>query len=331
MKTISIDQHNNCFNLIRLFACISVLLFHLGNCMDIHIPIIDTLTNPLYGVPVFFLISGFLIWLSLERNDGFFHFCTKRVLRLYPELWLSVLVEICFLLCLYGGTIIGYLKLLFFQGLLAQPYTPQEFAGYGIGTLNYSLWAIPIIIQFYFLIWCFHRWLKNKSIYVWIGVIILCIAIGVLCIHIDIINGLPSIVKYIIGLSVGYHLWIFMIGSFVAKFFNKLIPLLSEFWYVPFLALIIYEVVPMPIGSIVPYSLTGVVLLALFIFGFAYRFPNITIKTDISYSVYLIHMVFANAVIHLGYKGNVIAFAIIIAGTLIYAYMSTKLIAYLKS
>ena len=61
--------------------------------MAVKVPVLSSLVNPINGVPVFFLISGFLIWLSIGRTKDFKSFCIKRVLRLYPELWFSIIIE----------------------------------------------------------------------------------------------------------------------------------------------------------------------------------------------------------------------------------------------
>lgn len=156
---MEILQRNNCFNFIRLYACINVLLYHIDIYLNVKIPYITSLVNPINGVPVFFLLSGFLIWFSLERNNKFKPFCTKRVLRLYPELWFSIIIEILLLLILFNGAkIIDYVQIIVFQGFLLPSYSPHGFDKYGIGSLNVSLWTIPITIQFYFIIWAAYKW-----------------------------------------------------------------------------------------------------------------------------------------------------------------------------
>lgn len=325
--TCSIDKRNNCFNLIRLYACLNVLFYHMYLHMDVKTPIITSLVNPINGVPVFFLLSGFLIWMSLERNDKFKPFFTKRILRLYPELWFSMLIEIILLLCLFeGATVLDYMRLILFQGLIYPPYAPKVFDAYGMGFLNLALWTIPVILQFYLLIWVLYPWLKKKSKSVWIIVLLVSIIIAAL-LNANVHKSFPLPLKFIIRISVGYHLWIFLIGSFIAKFFDDFIPILMKYWYIPFMAFIAYEAIPIPVKPIVTYSLSGVVLLALFMFSFAYKFPMLTVTKDISYAVYLNHLVFTNAFIQLGYKGNGLAVFLIVMLTLLYSYISTVFIS----
>lgn len=320
----NLNRRNNSFNLIRMYACINVLVIHLALYMGVKVPIVNDFARELNSVPVFFLISGFLIWMSLERNDGFKQFCKKRVLRLFPELWISIIIEIILLLCLYhGATLLDYASLIVFQGLIYPPHTPPAFDNYGVGTLNGSLWTIPVTIQFYLIIWVLYRWLKDKPQKVWFGILFLSLLIGVLF-EARVQTCLPAVIQVLI--AIGHDFWIFFIGCFLAKYFDKYIPILVKYWYLSFVGLVFYEAVTWQIADIVHYSLTGIFLLTLFIFGFAYRFPRITLKTDISYAIYLYHMVFINAAVQLGYRGNASAAFVVVLLTLIFSYISTMLV-----
>ena len=323
--TKNFNRRDNCFNLIRIYACVNVLVIHLALYLGVKVPVINDLCCELNSVPVFFLISGFLIWMSLERNNNFKQFCKKRILRLFPELWTSIVIEIILLLCLYyGPTFWDYVRLIIFQGLLYPPHTPPAFDNYGMGVLNGSLWTIPVTIQFYLIIWALYKWLKDKSKLVWLGILFLSLVIGALF-EARLQTCLPTIIQ--IPISIGHDFWIFFIGCFLAKYFDEYIPILAKYWYIPFVGLIFYEITTWQTADIVHYSLTGVFLLAMFIFGFAYRFPNITLKTDISYAVYLYHMIFINAAVQLGYRGNGYAAIVVVLLILISSYFSTIFIS----
>ena len=282
--------------------------------MAVKVPVLSSLVNPINGVPVFFLISGFLIWLSIGRTKDFKSFCIKRVLRLYPELWFSIIIEVVCLLLFYEGIDIDdYLQMIILQSTVFPNHTPAAFDSYGIGSLNISLWTIPIIIQFYISIWFLYKWLDKKTIREWIIVMLLSIVCGVI-IELKLLNFLPAIVNKVIGLSILSYLWMFLFGSFVAKFFSVIMPFLVNYWYVSLIALAINELYPFSV-VIVPYTLIGSVLLACSIFGIAYRFKKIKIKHD--------QMLFVNVAIQIGYRGNVMAVVIIIALLFIFAYFST--------
>lgn len=79
-------RQENCFSLVRYIAAINVFLLHISHL--INIPTwLDVIIRSIHGIPMFFSLSGFLIWLSLERSSDFRTFIRKRVFRLYPELW----------------------------------------------------------------------------------------------------------------------------------------------------------------------------------------------------------------------------------------------------
>lgn len=86
MDTIKIEKKANCFTFVRYIAAINVFLLHISLFIDVPEKI-DKIIRSIHGIPIFFTLSGFLIWLSLERTSDFRTFFKKRIIRLYPELW----------------------------------------------------------------------------------------------------------------------------------------------------------------------------------------------------------------------------------------------------
>ena len=79
---------------LRGLAALAVVLFHYtdryrdfvpGPPMPFHVPRGD------FGVHLFFMISGFVILMSLERSGGM-GFVRGRIIRLYPAFWAAVLL-----------------------------------------------------------------------------------------------------------------------------------------------------------------------------------------------------------------------------------------------
>lgn len=88
MNTIIPDKKENYFHFIRLLAALQVFYGHASEHLFVPMPSgIKEIWWAFRGVPIFFLLSGFLIWNSLERQTSFITYCKKRLLRLYPELW----------------------------------------------------------------------------------------------------------------------------------------------------------------------------------------------------------------------------------------------------
>lgn len=87
--------YKNGINFIKLLAAIQVFIGHATVHLNVYwLPeIISNSLNVLQGVPIFFILSGFLIWKSINRTNNFRNFCHKRIFRLYPELWGGVLLN----------------------------------------------------------------------------------------------------------------------------------------------------------------------------------------------------------------------------------------------
>jgi peptidoglycan/LPS O-acetylase OafA/YrhL len=153
MKNIPRENH---FIWIRYIAAFSILFSHsrfMSSVSDYN----DTVaffTWLFPGVPTLFFISGFLV--SLSHNGASFNidYLSKRVLRVFPPLWASVILTVIALFA------VGYLNpfelpwgeftfWLVGQLTVLQVYHPSFLNDFGIGVINGSLWAIPVIFQFY--------------------------------------------------------------------------------------------------------------------------------------------------------------------------------------
>ncbi len=75
---------------LRGVAAIAVVLFHLTY---MHQPQMAVVHVPWghFGVELFFVISGFVIFLTVERSRTIVHFGISRFARLYPTYWCAVL------------------------------------------------------------------------------------------------------------------------------------------------------------------------------------------------------------------------------------------------
>ena len=80
----------NNFDLIRLFAATQVAIQHAKAHLNYANAYLSWLSI-IPGVPVFFFVSGFLIYGSYEKSlqskNPLKNFYVKRVLRIYPALW----------------------------------------------------------------------------------------------------------------------------------------------------------------------------------------------------------------------------------------------------
>lgn len=148
---------DNNFNIIRLLAAGQVLIVHALNHLEFSGLLVD-LFKLVPGVPVFFFVSGMLITASYERlslrKRGLRQFFINRLLRIYPALW------VCVLLSLLVVWLTGYFETKSFglghfvawvagQLTFVQFYNPDFMRGFGVGVLNGALWTISVELQFY--------------------------------------------------------------------------------------------------------------------------------------------------------------------------------------
>lgn len=92
MNTTSNDI--NGFSLLRVISVAMILIVHFGQ--SISLP--DVLHQPIvwcrHGVQMFFLLSGYLIYASLKRNNNLVTFFKKRVIRIIPIYFAVLFVNI---------------------------------------------------------------------------------------------------------------------------------------------------------------------------------------------------------------------------------------------
>jgi peptidoglycan/LPS O-acetylase OafA/YrhL len=75
---------------LRGIAAVAVALFHLAYWYGNPPPDRWLFLWGHYGVELFFLISGFVIFMTLERSKSVYDFAVSRVARLYPAYWVAV-------------------------------------------------------------------------------------------------------------------------------------------------------------------------------------------------------------------------------------------------
>lgn len=316
---------SDCLNTIRLLAAIEVLYGHtLGHLGIDGIPILDHFIHFFSGVPIFFTMSGFLIWWSIGRSKNFGEYLRKRFWRIYPELWVAIAFELIVLLCLYHDPL-NWLQFGAFaitQSTIFQFWTPDCLRNYGCGCPNGSLWTIGVLIQFYFFAYFMYKALHERKTWVWLVSFIG--AIGVSMLLAVVSEYLPEIVGKLLGQTLLPYLWMFIAASFVAEKKDTMLPLLKRYWWL--LLISVLAVKYFRFDFYASYYVLETILLFLCLTGFAYVFPNLNIKTDISYGVYIYHMTIVNALIAMGYTKKSVLLVVVLLLTCVFAWISTKTI-----
>lgn len=129
----------------RGMAALAVVLFHftcLNEAVREGMPSLAMLTTYGYlGVHLFFLISGFVIFMTLGGTSGAWDFFAARASRLYPAFLLSIVITLAGVYILQGESIFSIrdilLNLTMFPGTL------------GAKLINPAYWTLSFEIVFY--------------------------------------------------------------------------------------------------------------------------------------------------------------------------------------
>ena len=333
----------NNFDLVRLLAAAQVVIIHSAHHLNVsglkQSIFLDWLAY-FPGVPVFFVISGFLVSASYERSASETDYWLKRCLRIFPGLW------ICFLFAALSVAVLApsvysdssptqLIAWVVAQLTIFQFYNPPFLNSYGLGVLNGSLWTIPVELQFYLglpvIYYCLRINKLKSDLRIWI-------ALGVFFVIAQCFYRLPdsyrsSIIFKLINASMFPHFWLFLCGLLIQRRFES-IQWLFDGKFVYWLALHLLAVgicrqAGIGSGYNHTFPLLCLTVAAVAIAG-AFSFRSISDKTlagnDVSYGVYIYHMVVINGLITLGMVGSYAYFFLAIVITLGLAFMSWRFV-----
>ena len=217
---------NNNFDLLRLFAAIQVVFIHsfhhlfddFGYKLNDSVIFFKEAITFIPGVPIFFLISGFLISLSYEKNPNIKDYITNRVLRIYPALYINILISF---IILYHFNFVTF-DFTFFGWLIAQMsivqfYNAEMFRGFGVGVINGSLWTISVELCFYIALPIIF-FLFKKSRWIIIFFFIISFTLWVY----DITSDKDIFYNKLLHVTIVPYFFLFLIGVCFYKYFEKI-------------------------------------------------------------------------------------------------------------
>ncbi len=159
MSEVNPRLKKNNFDLLRLIFALTVCLIHaaeLSNQPSLHL--IGKILSSKVAVDSFFVISGFLIFMSYEKSNSLYSYAQKRIKRIYPA-YITIVLLCAFLLFPFSSInasnyfssdwikfIVANLSLMNFL----HPNLPGVFTQNQMSTVNGALWTIKIEVMFYF-------------------------------------------------------------------------------------------------------------------------------------------------------------------------------------
>jgi len=354
------DFHENNFDLVRLFAATQVALAHgvyylsRSHIEHVHFNAFNFHIFPFHflkdfpGVPIFFVISGFLISASFENSRSTVNYLRNRFLRIYPALWACLLFSVFVVLCFHVPvTLLQLLKWLGAHLTFLQFYNPAFLRDFGIGTagggfdgqgaLNGSLWTIPIELQFYcvfpLLFIGLQRVLRRKPGRVAPVAVFAFFLFVAALVHVGAFEPLLQKLTFTgIGLrEIAFifnetflpHIYLFLFGWVLRRNFDRLRPIFAGkgfYWLAAYIGYLMTLQVVSGVQhvtevfrlqeplNVLPLELLTRLFLGCVAVSFAYTLPTLAGKllrgNDISYGVYIFHMVLINVFFALGWHGT---------------------------
>lgn len=169
-RRVHVTKNNN-LDLLRFCFAFIVFLVHAYQLSGVDtLSIFNKILSSRVAVECFFIVSGFLIFMSYEYSDNVKNYFEKRVRRIYPAYFLVILS------CAFFGSLLttyNYSNYFFndelFRYILAnlvflnflQPDLPGVFSNNELSAVNGALWTLKIEVMFYLsvpiFIWLFRR------------------------------------------------------------------------------------------------------------------------------------------------------------------------------
>ena len=251
-------------------------------------------------VVVFITLSGFLVSASFERCGSRSVFCRKRLLRLYPPLWICTLVNLAVIAVLYGEHLDRSVLPWLATQAVGLANTPSCLKDFATGSVNGALWTIFVEIQLYAVLAVFYPLLQKLSVRLWCIVLAAAALVNLAAYYAVVRMPEGAAASRILErLFLPYALW-FLTGVFLYLFRDRvLFPLVQKF---PAAAgilglFVLWRLSGLPdpgyYTGIVTAVCTGILALAA-----GYLLPPGRIRPDLTYEIFLYHWIVLNVIIH---------------------------------
>jgi peptidoglycan/LPS O-acetylase OafA/YrhL len=333
----------NNFDLIRLFAALQVAIIHAITNMRVSgsfVHIVEVGLGMFPGVPIFFVISGFLISKSYEHSDSLLDYCRNRCLRIYPGLWVCLIVTLGVML-IAGADVIGtvptrdWLRWWASQMTVFHDYRPGFQWPPWARAPNVSLWTIPVELEFYILlpaIYALFRLRKRGG-----NIPLLAVFAASAALHLGLLyahrrDPIDTDNNFILN-TLAPYLWMFLVGVLIQRNLSTLRPAFAgraHWWLLGYVLLWTAATrLGVSVGSNTITPLFLCPLAGLVVSG-ATSAPGLADRIlrhqDISYGTYLYHMPVINLMISFGFFGSVLSAASALLISLLLATASWMLV-----
>lgn len=335
MKSTTIIRVPNNFDVLRILFAWFVIISHsyVLNGQGATDPLANITDNYLVfsyiGVKGFFIISGYLIFQSLQRSKSIGEYLIKRILRIFPGLFVVLALTLLFVYFIYPHSTIPYLFdpeiYKYFLGNLSlfMPhfYIRGVFEHQFTNAINGSLWTIEFEFLFYVILLIVFPIRKNIKYTRFTLIALICLfTIGNMYFQ----TSLFTITKPV-NLGLTFELGsFFMMGSFMACFEWDAIPNKPTL-LIGAIILFLLTVVFKLNHTFLAFSLTIIIL------GIGKRKSTIASLThkylgDPSYGIYLYAFPLQQIIIYYVHPSTLTLFITSSIGAFILGYLSWNLV-----
>jgi len=286
------NRENN-FNLLRLLLALSVVVVHTAELSQrVEIAEISRYFSSVVAVDSFFIVSGFLIFMSYENSSSLGSYLSKRFRRIAPAYVVVILFWAIFLYFLSSKSFGEYFSMELWSYIISNlttlnflhPTIDGIFEDNYISSINGALWTIKIEVTFYLLvpiiIYLFSKIGRLPLIFI---IYILAILYSLLMIYLFDSSGNSIFLK--LEKQIPSQLAFFISGALLYYYYDKfsknallLLIISSILLYIHHSVAPIYPLYPMSLAIVIIYFATQV--------RYLFSFGN---YSDISYGLYIWH------------------------------------------
>jgi len=319
-------SHRNNFDLLRFAFAFTVFLYHAHVLSERpELAVLSRWFSAEFAVQSFFVVSGYLVFMSYENSASVKDYFSKRVLRIYPA-YFSVVGAAAL-----GGALITTFPLedyfsagwwryvaanLAFLNFLA-PELPGLFQSNAVHAVNGALWTLKIEVMFYvalpiiaFLCMRLGRWQTLTALYV----LSIAYALGMEHlsretgreVYVQLARQFPGQLSYFLAGAACYY----FLDTF-SRYWRWGVPVALALLLVPLPHAVDITLEPAALGVFVAYLAVG-----------ARYLGNFGRYGDFSYGIYIVHFPVLQTLIALGlfevnaYAGLGVATVLVLAAAL---------------
>lgn len=281
----------NNFDLLRLLFAGTVCLAHASQLSgEKQLKWISAVLSSKVAIEAFFIVSGFLIFMSYERSSSTRTYISKRVRRIYPAYFVVVMLCALSLWAVSSLDPEHYFSFDWLKYVIAnltflnfiQPTLPGVFEGNRLSEVNGALWTLKVEVMFYasvpVIVYLFRRFGQFSVL-----LTLYFVSVAYLWFMTMQAEHTGSGVYFELARQLPGQLAYFMAGAFFYYYlplFERRLPYFAAFAALALLVNLFY-----PIPLVEPFAIA----IAVAFFGLYLYLGNFGKYGDFSYGVYILH------------------------------------------